>query len=385
MDLNNGMPEQLNNGMPEQSGGGKNKKPLVLAGVVVAALALGAVAFAVLPKAFNTAQAPGATSSPGTGEEPTSTGVPYTTQEVTFTVLDGWTQVDGTDYFLNETGKEAYGLNGVSALGSQTPQDFFEELVELYETEFTDLEASEELTSWTSDDGVVCQTADFTGYQGEVLYCTKLVIAPQKNMVLTYFGQAGKNYVEDASVLWSSLNTMCESITFERGNQDYISGNTFLAGDGSQLCLQDDGSYLYYRSEDDHENQYYEGTYEVYYGQAAMDKVVSMTEYGLTEEELDQVLAESMNGYIPGGSSPADFLYAEGLLEDDRERYTVCLDTFYAVILHNQNLVNSPGDVEEVNQSTLYIGYYLPELEQADLTNCNAQSHAEWTFQQKTA
>ena len=62
-------------------------------------------------------------------------------------------------------------------------------------------------------------------------------------------------------------------------------------------------SYRYYRSEDDHENQYYEGVYEVYYGQTAVDKVVSMTEYGLTEEELNQVLSANMNGYVPGGST----------------------------------------------------------------------------------
>lgn len=140
-------------------------------------------------------------------------------------------------------------------------------------------------------------------------------------------------------------------------------------------------SYRYYRSEDDHENQYYEGVYEVYYGQTAVDKVVSMTEYGLTEEELNQVLSANMNGYVPGGSTPGDYLYYEGVLEDTRERYTVCLDTFYAVILHNQRLVYSPDNVREDGNSTLYIGFYIPELEMADLTNCNALSHTQWTFQ----
>ena len=33
----------------------------------------------------------------------------------------------------------------------------------------------------------------------------------------------------------------------------------------------------------------------------------------------------------------------------------------------------------------LYIGFYLPELEMADLTNCNAMSNTQWTFQEKTA
>ena len=166
---------------------------------------------------------------------------------------------------------------------------------------------------------------------------------------------------------------------------DEITGDTFLCGDGSQLCLQDGGDFRWYQSAEDRESPYYEGVYEVYRGQAAMDKAASMTEYGLTMEELEQVLAASMNGYIPGGSKPSDLLYAMGELEDGRERSQVCLDTFYAVILHNQRLVTSPEEVREGGNSTLYIGFYLPELEMADLTNCNAGSNTQWTFQEKTA
>ena len=63
----------------------------------------------------------------------------------------------------------------------------------------------------------------------------------------------------------------------------------------------------------------------------------------------------------------------------------VALYSFYAVILHNQRLVSSPEDVREGGNSVLYIGFYLPELKMADLTNCNAASHTQWTFQKKTA
>lgn len=371
-------------GMSETTSGKKRKKPLIFVGAGVAVCALAVAAVVIIPKAFNTSHS--STQGPGAEREPIRNGVSYSTKGVAFTVSAEWTQMDGTDLFSSENGKEVYGLQEISALGSGTPQEFYEELVESYRTtnQFTDLEAPEELTSWVSDDGVACQIADLTGYQESKIYCTKLVIAPQKNMVLTYCGQASKDQVDDPSVVWRSLNSMCESLTFERGSQDYISGNTFLCGDGSQLCLQSDGSYRYYRSEEDHENQYYEGVYEVYYGQAAVDKLVSMTEYGLTEEELDQVLSANMDGYIPGGSSPTDYLYSQGILEDDRERYTVCLDTFYAVILHNQRLVYSPDDVKEGGNSTLYMGFYLPELETADLTNCNTLSHAQWTFQKET-
>jgi len=99
-----------------------------------------------------------------------------------------------------------------------------------------------------------------------------------------------------------------------------------------------------------------QGVYEVYRGQAAMDKAVFMTEYGLTMGEL----------------------------EDNRARYDVCRDTFYAVILNNQRLIRSPGDVREGGNSTLYLGFYLSELEMADLLNCNAAYYTQWTFQDKT-
>ena len=313
--------------------------------------------------------------------------IAHPAQGVVFHVPEDWTQIEGTDLFYTENQKQVYGLNGVSALGSYTAQEFFEDLVGYYRTsnQFDSLDAPETLSVWQSSDGVECHIADLTGYQGSTLYCTRMVIAPQKNLVLTFCAQAHKDEIQDPASVWRVLDDLRDSLTFEIGSQDYISGNTFLCGDGSQLCLQDDNSFCYYRSADDHENQYYEGVYEVYYGQAAMDKIVSMTEYGLTMDELEQVLSANMNGYIPGGSRPSDYLYSSGELEDNRTRYDVCLDTFYAVILHNQRLVYSPDDISEGGNSTLYIGFYLPELEMADLTNCNAASYTQWTFQGKTA
>ena len=359
----------------------------MLVGVIAVVCVLAAGAFLFFqPRSHSDDPAPPVTT-PGSEQEPVTGDITHSTQGVAFDVSAEWTQAEGTDLFYTANGKQVYGLNGVSGLGSYTPQEFYENLINYYRTsnQFTDLDAPEELTPWQSSDGVACQVAHLTGYKDNLIYCTKLVIAPQKNMVLTFCGQAYQDQVSAPSHVWYGLNLLCDSLTFEIGTEDRISGNTFLCGDGSQLCLQNDGSFRYYQSADDHENQYYEGVYEVFYGQAAMDKVASMTEYGLTMEELERVLAANMNGYIPGGSKPNDYFYAMGELEDNRERYTVCLDTFYAVILHNQRLVRSPEDVAEGGNSTLYIGFYLPELNMADLTNCNAASYTQWTLQGKTS
>lgn len=316
--------------------------------------------------------------------------VSYTThsvQGVAFQVPTNWTQAEGLDLFYAAGRREVYGLNGVSPLGAYTPQEFYEALVSHYEdtNQFSSLRASETMGPWQSADGVECYAADLTGYQDSIIYCTKLIAAPQKNLVLTFCGQANAEELGDPAPVWGTLNFLCDSLTFEIGTKDEITGNTFLCGDGSQLCLQGGGDFRWYQSAEDHEGQYYEGVYEVHRGQEAMDKVASMTEYGLTMEELERVLSASMNGYIPGESRPIDYLYAMGELEDNRERYSVCLDTFYAVILDNQRLVVSPEEVREGGNRTLYIGFYLPELEMADLTNCNAGSNTQWTFQEKTA
>lgn len=349
--------------------------------LVLALLLLGALSACGAPA--EEASAPPEENEPAAGQQEEATT--HSTQGVAFQVPADWTQAEGTDLFYATGRPEVYGLNGVSPLGSYEPQAFYEALVEHYEetNQFSDLQAAESVSAWQSADGVDCWAADFTGYQDSILYCTKLIAAPQKNLVLTFCGQA--NAETEGDQVWETLNALCESLTFEIGTADEITGNTFLCGDGSQLCLQDGGDFRWYQSAEDRESPYYEGVYEVYRGQAAMDKAASMTEYGLTMEELEQVLAASMNGYIPGGSKPSDLLYAMGELEDGRERYQVCLDTFYAVILHNQRLVRSAEDVEEGGNDTLYIGFYLPELNMADLTNCNAGSNTQWTFQEKTA
>ena len=367
----------------------RGKSPLLLAGLAgVVCAAVVCVVMFVLPGKNADDPTPPVTPADSVSKQDTpDSTIIHSTQGVSFEVSADWTQADGTDLFYIASGKQVYGLNGVSALGAYTPQELYEELVDYYRTtnQFTDLDAPEELTPWQSSDGVACQVAHLTGYKDTLIYCTKLVIAPQKNLVLTFCGQAYKDQVGDPGLVWYPLNLLCESLAFEIGTRDEISGNTFLCGDDSQLCLQDGGDFRWYSSAEDHEKPYYEGVYEVYYGQAAMDKVASMTEYGLTMEEMERVLAANMNGYIPGGSRPSDYFYATGELEDNRERYQVCLDTLYAVILHNQRLVTSPEDVREGGNSVLYIGFYLPELEMADLTNCNAMSNTQWNFQEKTA
>ena len=162
-----------------------------------------------------------------------------TVNQVTFSVSKELKPMEQDGAFTTKDQTVVYHLQGTSPMGSQTPEEVYEELKEFYDSSYEVV---------ASDDG------------------------------LSYFQTA------------DNLDA-----------QDYITGNTFIGGDDSELCLKEDGSFDYYQVVEEHDGPRYVGTYEVYYGQDAIDKVVSMSEYGVTEEELEQTLSANMNGYKVGG------------------------------------------------------------------------------------
>lgn len=128
-------------------------------------------------------------SAAGQQEEPSYTT--HSTQGVAFQVPADWTQAEGTDLFYATARREVYGLNGASPLGSYTPQEFFQALVEHYQAggQFTGLEVTETLDTWKSSDGVECYAADLTGYQ--VLYQAHHHAAEKPDSDLLRPGQCG--------------------------------------------------------------------------------------------------------------------------------------------------------------------------------------------------
>ncbi len=313
----------------------------------------------------------------------------YSTGEVSFNIHLGWKKVQDSECFWDSVRTNVYGLNASSPLGSLTPEECFSFLVEYYQEEdyFKLLDQSESLTQWYSEEKVLCYLGTITGeMEGGYTY-TEVVIAPQKNLVLTFVGQT--SYIDidkdTESTIKMNVRELRESLMFEMGNADYVSGNTYLYDDGSELCLHEDGTFAYYEKEEDHEKQYLAGTYETFYGQPAFDQVASMTEYGLEKEELEKFLSANMYGYIPGGSRPIDYTYATTPdMNDTRPRYQICRDTFYAVVFHNMIYVNTEEEQEEIEKDSLYIGFYIPELNIVDMTNCNAAARATWAYKEKT-
>lgn len=74
--------------------------------------------------------------------------------------------------------------------------------------------------------------------------------------------------------------------------EETFAGTTWIASDGSELVFGEDGILSWYREEGVHDGDVFEGPYVVHRGQAAYDFVVNdLADYGVTEEELDRILA----------------------------------------------------------------------------------------------
>lgn len=310
-------------------------------------------------------------------EDTVSTGTQScTVDNVTFKVNESWEPIDGYEgTFSAEGGACVYQLQGLSRLGRYTPEDFYQELTSHYTSSYEVTYSDETLNDILLEDGTEALVGRVDMLMDGVVFSIDVLIAPQKNTVVTYACQHPEDISLDAKM---DIRFVTASTEFSTGLRDMITGQTLIASDGSELCLNADGSFIYYQETNNHDGAYCDGTYEVWYGQAAIDQVASMTDYGLTAEELEQTLSADMNGYSIGGSMPYDFF------EDDtsetpegEEGYFICKDTFYAVALHNDRMVDGE-EVTELGHDTLYIGYYVQELELFDMLNANTANYAQW-------
>ncbi len=290
-----------------------------------------------------------------------------TVDTVSFSVPGDWTPLEKESSYASADRKAAYQLQGISMLGNYSPQEFYVELVDYYgssnEVIYNDAKPEQIIL----DDGADALVGRIELKDESVCFSIDVLIVPQKNTVVTYAVQ----YVE-GNTPSVDIREITKTTEVLIGKDDMITGKTFVNEAESMICLNEDGNFIYYQHKDNLEDSYVSGPYEVYRGQEAVDKVATMTEYGLTKEELTEILSNDMNGYTPGGSNPMDLLGGT-----DKEVYHVCPDTFYALILHKKQLLDG-GVTTEMDATVLYIGYYIPELELLDFTNANTASHIQF-------
>ncbi len=199
--------------------------------------------------------------------------------------------MEGT--FLAPDRTYSYQLQGITPLGAYTPQECFDLLVETYESRYDVTDADSAVSTYINPDGVECYLGNVKMLVDTTFLDTDILIAPQKNTVVSFSASCHKDKQELVDI-----RTVSSTAAFQIGAADYVSGNSFIGSDGSELCLYADGTFANYEHTDDYDGDCLTGTYEVYYGQPAIDQVVQMTEYGFTADEMDGALLAAQDGYV---------------------------------------------------------------------------------------
>lgn len=137
---------------------------------------------------------------------------------------------------------------------------------------------------------------------------------------------------------------------------DVFCNNHFESGDESMIYFEDDGTFIWYQSDSNHEDNYYIGTYDVYNADNAVTCLTEeLTEYGVTPKEMEDYFARNA----------------------DSDYYTK--ENFYVLILHNKQLVTD-GIEQSTSSDTPYMGFYVDGY--YDCTNMNTANYASFTLQE---
>lgn len=319
-------------------------------------------------------------------EEAEPVYVDYSMDSVTVKINEAWQEYpDVKGAFVDEQKKIGYRIRGVSALGSDPTDAFFEEMKGHLETLDHVLAEPEALEDWVGADGTKGQTISMEAMMDNRVYLRQeTILMPDKNLAVSLAAE----YTDEAHAdeVRRNLLNLRDSLTVQIGEQDYISNNIFGAGDGSQLCLKEDGSFYYYQDKADHSQNYFAGTYEVYYGEEAYEYLSGDEALGLSREALEAVVTSNMDGYRiqdGGAGDMARILEEMGITEPSgtTELYRICKDTFYAVILHNDTLILTDGQTEDGGYDSIYIGFYLPELNAVNVANTGSGNYHTWIYE----
>ena len=92
--------------------------------------------------------------------------------------------------------------------------------------------------------------------------------------------------INEKNIKSKLYNDISDGITDNLDVENKITGNKWMASDGSVLELKDDGTYYWYEDENDKSDNYYEGEYTVSLGDSAIEQINE--EYVFNEEEFNK-------------------------------------------------------------------------------------------------
>lgn len=135
---------------------------------------------------------------------------------------------------------------------------------------------------------------------------------------------------------------------------DEISGYSWTGNDGSLIVLNDDNTFIWYRSADVTNDYYYEGTYAVYNGDNAVKYISEdLAEYNVTAKEQEDLFAGSVNEYTK--------------------------DNYYCLVLTNEKMIVEGENSIEEAFITPYFGFYMEDSKYLDIANMNTANYHGYT------
>ena len=137
---------------------------------------------------------------------------------------------------------------------------------------------------------------------------------------------------------------------------DPVSGAVWTARDGSELQLAADGSFIWYMDPADHEDNYIQGTYQVYFDEDARAAITGdLSSYGITSDEIDDVLSD-------------DLYYQNG------EARLMCM------VLNNESVIMDGSEVLDIVPVSPTVGTYVSHDGTEALDLFNMETANDWYF-----
>ena len=137
------------------------------------------------------------------------------------------------------------------------------------------------------------------------------------------------------------------------GSIKEFAGKKYQANDGSAIYFAEEGTFVWYRSDEEHKDNFYAGEYHMHFGKAGIDYIVNdLPQLGFSEEKMDEYLMHH------DGSA----LYQ--------------LDNFCCMVLDNQE-ITTEGECKKLEAATsYYMGFYAEGFYDA----ANMQTHNYVSF-----
>lgn len=138
-------------------------------------------------------------------------------------------------------------------------------------------------------------------------------------------------------------------------NYDYeeIIGKSFIMADNSYIVFKDNKRFIWYKTKEDKDNNYYEGTYTVYRGENAIRYISNeLTIYAVTEQEQRDLI-------------------------DRNSKWQ--LDNYFNINLHNERaFINN--EETKMNSDTNYFGFANNDYTYFDIANMKTSNYTSMTL-----